>query len=514
MFLINYIKSFTSRKSKEEEEENVMAPPQEGPTLRNSPLNRYSPPTKYYDTNSNYTQISLMKPEPLELPSSKNPAFINMPKQAGFNRVLDGLKKRQLLHDFRLERAADVYNPIQNIGSGAFGIVCEAEETSSRTRVAIKKIAHASATPTLARRTLREIRVLRHIKHNNIVRLRDIFRTNGPLGIDVFLVMDLMSINLHQVIYSWECLKEEDILSFLMQLLNGLQYLHKASIAHRDLKPSNLLVDENLNLQIADFGMAKCYHKEALRADDPDEHCFYMTQHVATLPYRAPELLYVLPEHSTAVDMWAVGCIFGEMVLKSEVFPGRNVQNQIRMLLAVFGRPPQHIINEVRCDRTRKLIEDADNFVELTWEEFLFNKNRSENQNIFENCEAVSFIRQLFEVDANDRLTIDEALNHPYIKNHPKAEKSYLNNTSTCPFYIKHSMIQVEKLNHAKLIEELQKDAPSATHQELHSGTRKWFEGAFLRESDIYKNCGEGFQEDESNLEEYQLQISVCTSED
>lgn len=108
-------------------------------------------------------------------------------KQAGFNRVLDGLKKRQLQHDFQLERAADTYQPVQNIGSGAFGIVCEAIETSSEEKVAIKKVAHASATPTLARRTLREIRVLRYINHPNIVTLRDIFRTKGPLGHDVYL---------------------------------------------------------------------------------------------------------------------------------------------------------------------------------------------------------------------------------------------------------------------------------------------------------------------------------------
>ncbi|MFH4981514.1 hypothetical protein AB6A40_008223 [Gnathostoma spinigerum] len=99
-----------------------------------------------------------------------------------FNRILDDLAKRQLLLDFQFGTANANYEAIRNIGAGAFGIVCEAVETCSGSKVAIKKIGHASATPTLSRRTLREIRVLRYIEHENIIGLRDIFRTRGNLG--------------------------------------------------------------------------------------------------------------------------------------------------------------------------------------------------------------------------------------------------------------------------------------------------------------------------------------------
>ncbi|CAB3400662.1 unnamed protein product [Caenorhabditis bovis] len=379
-------------------------------------------------------------------------------KQAGFHRVLDGLAKRQLQHDFQLERAAETYEPVRNIGSGAFGIVCEAIETSSKDKVAIKKIGHASATPTLARRTLREIRVLRFIDHPNIVNLRDIFRTKGPLGTDVYLVMDLMEGNLHHLIYGEpEPLDENLIVDFLVQLLRGLQYLHAASIAHRDLKPSNLLVNSDGVLRIADFGMAKLAEVER-RTDDPDEHCFYMTQHVATLPYRAPELLFVMPEHSTAVDMWAVGCIFAEMVLKRELFGGRSVQNQIKFLLQVFGRPSQKIIDKIRCDRTKKLIEDFSLEVDLTWEELLFCKTRGNNQIFFDCCEAVDFIKKLLRVDAFERMKVNEAVTHPYIK------RFYTENTKqpTCPFKVKRDMAMVENLDHEQLSEVLCNDVKSA----------------------------------------------------
>uniref|UniRef100_A0A1I7WGM4 Protein kinase domain-containing protein n=1 Tax=Heterorhabditis bacteriophora TaxID=37862 RepID=A0A1I7WGM4_HETBA len=246
----------------------------------------------------------------------------------GFNRVLDDLARRQLNLDFQFGTAAGKYEARRSIGAGAFGIVCEAIETTSHERVAIKKIGHASATPTLARRTLREIRVLRYVTHENIVSLRDIFRTPGPLGINI-LVMDLMEFSLHHVIHGGVNEIEDDLVAhFLFQLLKGLRYLHTAGIAHRDLKPSNLLVNSDCTLRIADFGMA-------------EEHCFYMTQHVSTLPYRAPELLYVMPEHSTAVDMWAVGCILAEMVLKRELFPGRSVSGQIKIIVTMLGAPSQ-----------------------------------------------------------------------------------------------------------------------------------------------------------------------------
>ncbi|KIH55837.1 kinase domain protein, partial [Ancylostoma duodenale] len=276
--------------------------------------------------------------------------------------------------------------------------------------VAIKKIGHASATPTLARRTLREIRVLRHVQHDNIVSMRDIFRTRGPLGINVYLgdsflgislsakethmfikksykidqlsgiirkftVMDLMEYSLHQVIHG--CSNELDdylIRRFLYQLLMGLRYLHTAGIAHRDLKPSNLLVNSDCSLRIADFGMAKLAMKDHI--DEADEHCFYMTQHVATLPYRAPELLYVMPEHSTAVDMWAVGCIFAEMILRRELFPGRSVSGQIKIILTMLGAPSQKILDEIRCERTRRLIENFGDHAHRPWPEIMYCRER------------------------------------------------------------------------------------------------------------------------------------------
>ena len=147
-----------------------------------------------------------------------------MPSYApAFNRILNDLAKRQLKLDFQFGTASNQYEPLRSIGAGAFGIVAEASDGKQRT-VAIKKIGHASSTPTLARRTLREIRVLRYISHPNIVVLRDVFRTSGSLGMNVFLVMELMEGNCHNVIHGSQEPLEWDLIAHLLhQVLRGLR---------------------------------------------------------------------------------------------------------------------------------------------------------------------------------------------------------------------------------------------------------------------------------------------------
>uniref|UniRef100_A0A0N5AZL1 Protein kinase domain-containing protein n=1 Tax=Syphacia muris TaxID=451379 RepID=A0A0N5AZL1_9BILA len=363
-----------------------------------------------------------------------------------FNRILDDLARRQLLLDFQFGGAGSSYEAIRNIGAGAFGIVCEAVETSSNTKVAIKKIGHASATPTLARRTLREIRVLRYISHPNIVSLRDIFRTPGNLGINVYLVMDLMEGNLHHVIHGGGPMEDELIAHFLIQLLRGLRYLHAAGIAHRDLKPSNLLVNSDCHLRIADFGMAKLAMREHI--EEAEEHCFYMTQHIATLPYRAPELLFVMPEHSTAVDIWSVACIFAEMIIRRELFPGRSVSGQIKIIVTMLGAPSEKILRQIQCDRTRRLIENFGDHSPRPWNEIIRD---------YDNNEALDLIAKMATMDPEDRIDVHEAIEHPYFKEYyPNLPPEH-----SCPFKVKMDMAAIERLTHEGLIQALINDVRS-----------------------------------------------------
>ncbi|CAI4225530.1 unnamed protein product [Auanema sp. JU1783] len=370
------------------------------------------------------------------------------PAKMGFNRVLDDLAKRQLLLDFQFGSASKKYEAQKNIGAGAFGIVCEAVESTSKQKFAIKKIGHASATPTLARRTLREIRVLRYINHDNIIRLDEIFRTPGPLGTDVFMVMELMDGSLHQVIYG-EPIEDTLVAHFLLQILLGLRYLHSAGIAHRDLKPSNLLVNKDCTLKIADFGMAKLAEKHHI--DEVEEHCFYMTQHVATLPYRAPELLFVMSQHSTAVDMWAVGCILAEMFLRRELFSGRSVSVQIKIILNMLGAPENHIIEQIKCERTRKSIENYSDSTCRSWSEIMKTNDRIVPK------KALDLLSQLCEMDPSHRAKVDDTIHHPFIQQYKPGIKPQ----RTCPFKVKMDMAAVESMNHQELTQALNQDVLS-----------------------------------------------------
>ena len=219
------------------------------------------------------------------------------------------------------------YKLIENIGNGAYGVVCSAIDTKNGSKVAIKKIPRAFDVVTTAKRTYRELKILTHFKHDNIISIKNILKPPADLEQfnDVYVVLDLMETDLHRIIHSQQELTDEHVRYFLYQLLRGLKYIHSANVLHRDLKPSNLLVNQDCELKIGDFGMARGL------ASSPSEQKRVMTEYVATRWYRAPELMLSLNEYSEAIDMWSVGCIFAEMLGRKHLFPGTNYLNQLQV---------------------------------------------------------------------------------------------------------------------------------------------------------------------------------------
>jgi len=142
----------------------------------------------------------------------------------------------------------------QKIGSGTYGIVYSAVDQRTLQFVAVKKVCGIFDNLVLARRTYREIKILRHFQHDNVIHIRDILRPKEKLFSDIYLVFDQMDSDLHQVIHSGQQLTDEHVRYFLYQILRGLKYIHSANVIHRDLKPGNLLVNENCDLKIGDFG--------------------------------------------------------------------------------------------------------------------------------------------------------------------------------------------------------------------------------------------------------------------
>ena len=224
------------------------------------------------------------------------------------------------------------YKLLENIGCGAYGIVCSALDTKTNNKVAIKKIPKALEVLTIAKRTYRELKILKHFKHDNIISIRDILKPPEDKSqfLDVYVVFDMMETDLHRIIHSDQPLTDEHARYFLYQILRGLKHIHSANVLHRDLKPSNLLVNEDCELKIGDFGMARGLDSS------PSEKKRVMTEYVATRWYRAPELMLSLSEYSQAIDIWSVGCIFAEMLGRKPLFPGTNYLNQLQVEIYLF----------------------------------------------------------------------------------------------------------------------------------------------------------------------------------
>ncbi|MCP9266270.1 Mitogen-activated protein kinase [Dirofilaria immitis] len=256
--------------------------------------------------------------------------------------------------------------------------------------------------------------------------------------------MDLMEGNLHHLIYCGGPMEDDLISHFLYQILRGLRYIHAAGIAHRDLKPSNLLVNGDCHLRIADFGMAKLAMKNQI--EEVEEHSFYMTQHITTLPYRAPELLFVMPEHSTAVDLWAVACIFAEMIIRRELFPGRSVSGQIKIIVTMLGAPSGKILNQIQCERTRRLIENFGDHPVRPWSEIIRDKADS--------FETLDLIAKMARMDPEERIDVNEAIQHPYFK---QCYSSVINEKP-----VKMDMAAIETLSHEGLVQALISDVRGA----------------------------------------------------
>ncbi|XP_053909007.1 mitogen-activated protein kinase 7 isoform X2 [Cuculus canorus] len=208
-----------------------------------------------------------------------------------------------------------------------------------------------------------------------------------------------MESDLHQIIHSSQPLTLEHVRYFLYQLLRGLKYIHSANVLHRDLKPSNLLVNENCELKIGDFGMARGL------GSDPDHSKAFLTEYVATRWYRAPELLLSLHRYSRAIDVWSVGCIFAEMLGRRQLFPGRNYIHQLQLIMAVLGTPPPSVMAAIGAQRVRSYLQSLPPRPPVPWRHLFGDAEAS----------ALALLERMLRFDPRERLGVAEALRHPFL---------------------------------------------------------------------------------------------------
>ncbi|XP_058284816.1 cyclin-dependent kinase 3 isoform X4 [Hylobates moloch] len=286
--------------------------------------------------------------------------------------------------------AMDVFQKVEKIGEGTYGVVYKAKNRETGQLVALKKIRLDLEMEGVPSTAIREISLLKELKHPNIVQLLDVVHNERKL----YLVFEFLSQDLKKYMDSTPGseLPLHLIKSYLFQLLQGVSFCHSHRVIHRDLKPQNLLINELGAIKLADFGLARAFGVP-LRT---------YTHEVVTLWYRAPEILLGSKFYTTAVDIWSIGCIFAEMVTRKALFPGDSEIDQLFRIFRMLGTP-----SEDTWPGVTQLPDYKGSFPKWT---------RKGLEEIVPNLEPEGrdLLMQLLQYDPCQRITAKTALAHPY----------------------------------------------------------------------------------------------------
>ncbi|XP_020111597.1 probable serine/threonine-protein kinase At1g54610 [Ananas comosus] len=230
-----------------------------------------------------------------------------------------------------LPRRADSFEKLDKIGQGTYSNVYRARDLETSKVVALKKVRFVNMDPESVRFMAREIHILRRLDHPNVIKLEGI--VTSRMSNSLYLVFEYMEHDLAGLAAT-PGLKftEPQVKCYMQQLLRGLDHCHSRGVLHRDIKGSNLLIDNNGNLRIADFGLATFFNPDQKQP---------LTSRVVTLWYRPPELLLGATEYGVAVDLWSTGCILAELLAGKPIMPGRTEVEQLHKIFKLCGSPSE-----------------------------------------------------------------------------------------------------------------------------------------------------------------------------
>jgi len=296
----------------------------------------------------------------------------------------------------------EYYEPKRILGQGAYAVVCEAVDLRTGTKVAIKKNKNVFHDLIDAKRILRELKLLRHFDHPDIVRLLDVIppSSQGPDNFnDVYLVTEAMETSLDRVVRSGQKLGDRHYQFFIYQMLRALKYIHSAGVIHRDLKPENVLVNgADCNTKVIDFGLARGVIHEDKRVE--------LTEYVCTRWYRAPEIMCSAKTYDEISDVWSTGCVLGEILLGKPLFPGGNHIEQLKIIFTVLGKPKKDHDGWITTPEAKQ------------WVRSLKDMKGKDLGSIFTMASphALDLLKRMLVCDPKDRITVDEALAHPWFE--------------------------------------------------------------------------------------------------
>lgn len=292
------------------------------------------------------------------------------------------------------------FHSINKIGEGTYGCVYRGKKNVTNEKIVIKHLKpFYEYNEGLTSTVLREIITLKSLRHTNLLSLLDIEVKNNEL----YLIVEAMDHDLSQVIQkSKGTLRPDIVKSFIKQILQGVSYMHAKNIAHRDLKPANILVKSDGTLKIADFGLSRKMTLIGPPSQEDIKRKCAITVLVATLWYRAPELLLNVNTYSTEIDMWSVGCIMSELSTGRVLFYGDSEINQIISIFKVLGTPSQRFM--LTLDYLKKS--------QMTFNHYP--RVNLSSLHIHSPLSLLMLIESCLLYDSNERITAASALSHIY----------------------------------------------------------------------------------------------------
>jgi cyclin-dependent kinase len=284
----------------------------------------------------------------------------------------------------------DAYERLEKVGEGTYGVVYKAQDNKGGI-FALKTIRLEAEDEGIPSTAIREISLLKELQHPNIVRLHDVLHTERKLT----LVFEFLDKDLKKVIDERDGgLGADDTRSYLQQLLRGIEHCHRQRVLHRDLKPQNLLIKNDGELKLADFGLARAFGIPVRS----------YTHEVVTLWYRAPDVLMGSRKYSTPVDIWSVGCIFAEMINGKSLVPGSTEQDQLQKIFKVLGTPTAETwptVSELPdWDPSFQLVQA------MPWKNIVPNLDDA----------GMDLLAKMLEFDPNSRVAAKAALQHSYFE--------------------------------------------------------------------------------------------------
>uniref|UniRef100_A0A0G4HCV4 Protein kinase domain-containing protein n=1 Tax=Chromera velia CCMP2878 TaxID=1169474 RepID=A0A0G4HCV4_9ALVE len=347
----------------------------------------------------------------------------------------------------------------ETLGKGAYGAVLSAQDLESHQDVGVKECLDVFQSATLAKRMLREVRILASFgDHENILKAQNVIVTKKIGGvmrelrrledlplcrgqadfkhINVHLVTNLMETDLASVIESPQSLCIEHVRFFSYQVARGLKMMHTSGYLHRDLKPRNLLINANCDLRICDFGLARHagVWTDSSQGGEGSEAPSLMTDYVQTRWYRAPEVLVSMAHYDEKVDMWSLGCVMAEIVLRRPLFRGSGTREQLQIIFELLGKPPTDVIARIPFPAAREFIRQLpgthfsreERYHQISsrlqravkqQRERERGRERQEETETEVDPSCIDVITSLLDLDPSKRPTATEVLSHPFFAN-------------------------------------------------------------------------------------------------